>query len=80
MIQTNFIYEGHIITLQCNKNEVMEEILKKYEVKGNAENKSIFYLYNVNKINKELIGNNNNINIIVNSINEIENNNLINNK
>jgi len=54
MIQTNFIYEGQIIIFQCNKNEVMKEIFKKFEVKNNIENKPILYLYIVNKINEEI--------------------------
>ena len=85
MIQTNFIFEGQNIAIQCNKNEVMKEIFKKFEVKFNIENKSVYYLYNGNEINKEIkleqiIGNTNNINIIVNSIKDIKSNYLINNK
>ena len=86
MIQVNFIFEGQNIIIQCNRNEVMKEIFKKFEVKGNIKNKSLFYLYNGNKLNdeiklEEIIGNNNNINIIVNSISENKNNNnLVNNK
>ena len=85
MIQVNFVFEGQNITIQCNKNEVIKEIFKKFEIKANIGNKSVYYLYNGNKLNddknlEEIIGNNININIIVNSINEMKNNSLINNK
>ena len=85
MIKINFIYEGQNISVQCTKNEKMKEIIEKFEIKINKENKSLYYLYNGNKINKEIkleeiIGNDNDIkdiNIIVNSIVDIKNNNLI---
>ena len=85
MIQANFIFEGQKIIIQCNKNEVMKEIFKKFEVKGNINNKSVYYLHNGKKLNEEIkleeiIGNNNNINIIVNSISENKNITLVNNK
>ena len=54
MIQTNFIYEGQIITLQFNKNEVMKEIFKKFEVKSNIK-RSINFSY-IKEINEEIIG------------------------
>ena len=73
MIQVNFIFEGRKITIQSTKNEIMKELFKNFEVKGNIENKSVYYLYNGNKLNEEIklgeiIGNNNNIDIIVNLI------------
>jgi hypothetical protein len=66
----------------------MKEIFEKFEIKANLENNSVFYLYNGNKLDKEMkleeiIGNNdinNDINIIVNSIDDIKNNNLIKSK
>ena len=85
MIDVNFLYEGRKITIQSTRNEVMKEIFQKFEIKCNKENKTLYYLYNGNRLNEEvkleeIIGNNDNINIIVNSITEIENNNLVNNK
>ena len=85
MIDVNFSYEGRNITIQSTKDEVMKEIFKRFEIKCNLENKSVYYLYNGNKLNEEIkleeiIGNNNNINIIVNSISENKNNTLVNNK
>ena len=78
MIQANFIFEGQNIIIQWNRNEVMKEIFKKFEVKGNIKNKSVYYLYNGNKINKELKLEElikeediNNINILVGNIEEI---------
>ena len=88
MMKLNFIYKGQIIPVQCTKNVKMKEIFEKFEIKANLENNSVFYLYNGNKLDKEMkleeiIGNNdinNDINIIVNSIDDIKNNNLIKSK
>ena len=88
MIDVNFIYEGRNIIIQSTKDEVMKEIFSKFEVKGNIENKSVYYLYNGNQLNKdmkleELIGKNDinkDINIIVNSIDDTNNKNLIKSK
>ena len=89
MMKVNFIYKGQIIPFEYNKNVKMEEIFEKFEIKVNIENNSVYYLYNGNKLNKEIkleeiIENNNNlnndINIIVNSIVDVHNNNLIKSK
>jgi len=87
MVQVSFLFEGQTINIQCTKNELYKEIIKKFEIKGNIKSESVYFLYNGNRLNEEMkleeiIGNNNinNINIIVNSINEIKNNNIINNK
>ena len=88
MMKVNFIYKGQIIPVQCTKNVKMKEIFEKFEIKANLENNSVFYLYNGNKLDKdmkleEILGNNdinNDINIIVNSIDDIKNNNLIKSK
>ena len=84
MMKVNFMYEGQIIPVQCTKSVRMEEIFEKFEIKVNIENNSVYYLYNGNILNKEnkleeIIGNNdinNDIKIIVNSIDNIKNNNL----
>ena len=88
MMKVNFIYESQIISLQCTKNAKMKEIFEKFEIKVNIENNSVYYLYNGNKLDKdmkleEIIGKNdinNDIKIIVNSIDNIKNNNLIKSK
>ena len=85
MIQVKFLYKGSIIPIQCNKNDNLKEIFNKLEIK--IENNSVYYIYKGNQINKELkleeiIGEDdiNNINILVNSIDEINKNNLIKSK
>ena len=87
MMKVNFIYKGQIIPVQCNKNVKMKEIFDKFEIKANLENNSVYYLYNGNKINKELKleeiikeDDINSINILVNSIEEIDINNIKKNK
>ena len=83
MIQVKFLYKGSIISIQCNKNEKLYEICNRLERK--IENNSVYYIYKGNKINKELeleeiiekYDDINNINILVNSIDEISNNNII---
>ena len=88
MMKANFMYEGQIIPVQCSKNVKLEEIFKKFEIKVNIDENSVYYLYNGNKLDKEiklekLIGNNdisNEIKIIVNSIEDKKNNNLIKSK
>jgi len=87
MIQINFIYKGKNIPIQCTKNEKMKEIFSNFEIKAKIENSSSYYLYNGNKLDneikiEEIIGNNdiNNINILVNSIDEMKSNNLLSSK
>ena len=88
MMNVNFAHKEKIIFIQCTKNVKMKEIFEKFEKKVNIENNSVFYLYNGNKLNEEnkleeIIGNNdinNDIKIIVNSIDNIKNNNIIKSK
>ena len=90
MMNVNFLYEGKKILIQCTKNITMKEIFERFEIKVKAENDSLYYLYNGNQLNKdmkleELIGKNDinkdiNINIIVNSIDDTNNKNLIKSK
>ena len=55
MAEIQFIYEGKNITIQCNENEKIEEIITRFLTKiNNIENKNLIYLYNGTKINKEL--------------------------
>ena len=86
MMQVKFSYKGNIIPIQCNKNEKLKEICNKMETK--IENNSVYYKFKGNKINKELKLKEiiekdediNDINILVNSIDEINKNDLIKSK
>ena len=87
MIEIKFSYEGKSIPIQCNKNEKMKDIFNKIEIKLKIENNSVYYLYKGNKINKELKleeiikeDNINNIIILINSLEKINNNNIIKSK
>ena len=52
MFKVIFNHNGQEIEIQCNINEGIKEILKKYETKTNID--KVFYLYNGENINKEL--------------------------
>jgi len=87
MIKIKFIYKGRNIPIQCNKNEKLKDIFTKIEIK--IKNNSVYYLYKGNKINnkeqklEDIIDKEddiNNINILVNSIDEINENNIVKNK
>ena len=54
MIQINFLYNGKNITIQANINDKMNEILKKFLIKAELEDKSVYYIYKGNIIDKEL--------------------------
>ena len=87
-MKVNFLYGGQIIEIQCTKNIEMKEVISKFEAKANIESNSVVYLCNGIKLNEEkkleeLLGNNdkNNAEIIVMTLDEIENNkNIKNNK
>ena len=53
MSNANFIYNGNQTTVQCQENESLKEIFKKFLIKANIEDKKIMYLYNGNKIDDE---------------------------
>jgi len=83
MIEIKFIYKGRNIPFQCNKNEKLKDIFNNFELK--IQNNSVYYLYKGNKINKELkleeiIKNEDDINILVNSIDDINENNIVKSK
>ena len=88
MAEVQFIYNGNTINIECNKNEMMKDICKRFINKTNVDNNLIYYLYNGGKVNEELtfeqILNNENINkikILVNLINnEINKNKIIKSK
>ena len=46
MSNANFIYNGNQTTVQCQENESLKEIFKKFLIKANIEDKKIMYLYN----------------------------------
>ena len=85
MVEIEFNYNNRINIIQCNKNEKMKDIFNRFEIK--IENNLVYYLYKGNKINEELkleeiIDKDeiNNINILVNSIDEINKNKIIKSK
>ena len=51
MLKVIFNYKGTETLIQCNIDEIFEEILKKFKSKIEIDN--VYYLYNGNKINKE---------------------------
>ena len=78
MTQIEFLYQGRNTIIQCNINEKMKDIIKKYIIKEGIDKNSIYFLYSGNKINeelilKEIIGKNNDINKIKILVNKIEN-------
>ena len=84
-MNVTFIFEGKEYIIQCNKNEKMKDIFKKFISKAQIEYNSVYYLYKGDKINEELKIENlnediNNIKIIVSKINENQNNNIIKSK
>ena len=49
-----FLYKGQETKVQCNKQEKMADIFKKYESKVGINIANLFFIYNGNKINEEL--------------------------
>ena len=73
----NFIFNEKEIKLQCNKNEYMKDIFKRYLKIIEKDIKDVYFLFNGNIINKELKldeinGIKNNNKIIVSEIKERE--------
>ena len=71
----DFIYNENLIKIQCQRNEYMKDIFKRYLIKINKDKDDIYFMCNGNKINEELkleeINNKDNeIKILVNNINE----------
>ena len=50
-----FIYKGEKTTIQCNRQEKMKDIFKKYESKIGLDITNLFFISNGNKINEELM-------------------------
>ena len=55
MYKVEFIYQGKSIVIQCYLNERMEDIIVKFETKAEIEKNIVYYLYNGEKMNKEII-------------------------
>jgi len=53
MLKVIFNYKGTETAIQCNIDEIFEEIIKRYKSKIEIDN--VYYLYNGNKVNKEKI-------------------------
>jgi len=84
MLKVIFNYKGIETVIQSKIDEIMEEVIKQYKLKIEINNE--FYIYNGNKINKEnklqeIINNDDKINnkmiILVYTINEIKEKNMI---
>ena len=87
MAEVDFNYEGYRTTIQCNSNDKMEDIFKKFFIKTNTNENSVIFLYGGTQIKKELTFDEINIDkeskkmtIIVNPINIEENKKLIKSK
>ena len=48
-----FLYNGVSETLECNKDELMDAIYRRYTKKINVDIKKVFFLYNGSMINQE---------------------------
>ena len=54
MAEIVFNYEGIDTTIQCNLDDKMKDIINKLLVKINENENNLCFLYNGNRINKEL--------------------------
>ena len=54
MAEVIFNYEGIITKIQCHITDKMSQIISKFIIKTKEKGDNLFYLYNGNKINKEL--------------------------
>ena len=53
MAQVVFSFNGNDIIIQCNINEKMEEILKKFCIKVGKEINSLYFIYSGNYLNND---------------------------
>ena len=53
MAEVTFNYGGIITTIQCEENEKIEEIIKRFLIKANNSKENLVYLYNGQRINGE---------------------------
>ena len=79
MAKAIFSYKGIETEIQCNINDKIKDIIKRYETKTGNDISNLFFIYNGNKMNDNLILNQiineedkrrNIINILVNENNE----------
>ena len=54
MIQLEFIYNGENIKIFCNINDKMEDIFKKFKIKTEIKENSIYYIYDGKRIDEKL--------------------------
>ena len=54
MSKVNFYFKGFVTTIQCNKNDLMENICKKFSLKLSVDINSIYFIYNGNLVNGKL--------------------------
>ena len=74
VVEAKFSYNGSLTSIQCNKKDIMEDIINKYITKAELDIDKIYFLYGGKMINKELsvekLTNENTIHIIVSDIEE----------
>ena len=54
MASVEFIYEHTSTIIQCNREDKMNEIFRKFEIKSKIDLKSVYFIYGGNIVNKEL--------------------------
>ena len=54
MVEVVFNYEGIDTTIQCNLDDKMKDVIDKFLVKINGNEINLCFLYNGNRINKEI--------------------------
>ena len=55
MREVKIIYNGYPTIIQVQSNEILKEIFKRYKIKIKAENKELFFLYNLEIIKDDNI-------------------------
>ena len=55
MSKVIFNYKGIETEIQCNLNEKIEDLYKKYETKIGKDISKLYFIYNGNKINDNII-------------------------
>ena len=55
MSEVNIIYDGSQTIIQCQPNEKLKDIFKRFKAKVNEENKELVYLFNGKIIEDENI-------------------------
>jgi len=78
----DFIYNEDLIKIQCKRNEYIKDIFKRYLFKINKDINDVYFIYNGNKLNEELMleeinNKDKEIKILVSDINDKNNENRI---